>query len=195
MYECQSWTIKKAECWRIDAFELWCCRRLLRVPWTARTSNQSILMEINPEYIHWNDWCWSWSSYTLATWCHWKRLWCRERLKTEEEDDREWDGWMTSLTWWPWVWASSGSWWWTGKSGVLQSMESQKVRHNWATELNWAVNKNNFVIIITGAVVLCSMNKGFDQFIYKDNSFNINIWADLHILRKLKWLVSVFEML
>ena len=72
MYGCESWTIKKAERWRIGAFELWCWRRLLRVPWTARRSNQSILN------IHWKDWCWSWSSNTLATWCeelaHWKRL-------------------------------------------------------------------------------------------------------------------------
>ena len=76
MYRCESWTIKKAEHWRTDAFELWCWRRLLRVPWTARRSNQSILKEINT-HIHWKDWCWSWSSNTLAIWCeeltHWKR--------------------------------------------------------------------------------------------------------------------------
>ena len=74
MYGCESWTIKKAEHWRTDAFELWCCRRLLRVPCTAWRSNQSILEEISPEY---SDWCWSWNSNTLATWCeeatHWKR--------------------------------------------------------------------------------------------------------------------------
>ena len=91
MYGCKSWTIKKAECWRIDVFELWCCRRLLRVPWTARRSNQSILKEISPEYSL-EDWCWSWNSNTLATCCeeltHWKRLWCWERLKAEEGDDR-----------------------------------------------------------------------------------------------------------
>ena len=63
MYKCESWTIKKAECRRIDAFELWCWRRLLRVPWMARRSNQSILKEINPD-VHWKDWCWSWSSNT-----------------------------------------------------------------------------------------------------------------------------------
>ena len=68
MYGCESWTIKKAERWRIDAFELWCCRRLLRVPWTARRSNQSILKEISLN-IHWKDWCWSWNSNTLTTWC------------------------------------------------------------------------------------------------------------------------------
>ena len=65
MYECENWTIKKAERWRIDAFKLWCWRRLLRVPWTASRSNQSVLKDINPEY--WKDWCWSWSSNTLTT--------------------------------------------------------------------------------------------------------------------------------
>ena len=83
MYRCKSWTIKKAEHWRIDAFELWCWRRLLRVPWTARRSNQSILKEILN--IQWKDWCWSWNFNTLATWCkdltHLKRAWCWERLK------------------------------------------------------------------------------------------------------------------
>ena len=88
--------------------------------------------------IHWKDWCWIWNSNTLATWCkdRWKRPWCWERLKVgEEEDNRGWDGWMASPTWWTWVWASSGSWWWTGRPGVLQSMGSQRVRHGWATEL------------------------------------------------------------
>ena len=89
----------------------------------------------------WKDWCWSWNSETLATWCeeltHWKRPWCWERLKAGGEgDDRGWDGWMASPSWWTWVWASSGSWWWTGKPGVLQSKGPQRVRHDWATELN-----------------------------------------------------------
>ena len=78
-YGCENWTIKKAECWRIDALKLWFWRRHWRVPWTARISNQSILKEISPEYSL-EDWCWSWSSNTLATWCeqltHWKRHWC-----------------------------------------------------------------------------------------------------------------------
>ena len=92
--------------------------------------------------IHWKDWCWSWGSNTLAT-CyeeltHWKRPWCWERLKVREEgDNRGWDGWMASLTLWTWVWVSSGSWWRTGKPGVLQSMGSQRVRRNWVTDLNW----------------------------------------------------------
>ena len=79
---------------------------------------------------------------TLATWykelIHWERLWCWERLKVGGEgDDRGWDGWMASLTQWTWVWVNSGSWWWTGRPGVLQSMGSQRVGHDWVTELNW----------------------------------------------------------
>ena len=88
MYGCKSWTMKKAECRRIDAFELWCWRRLLRVPWTARRSTQSILKEISPKYslgiFTGKDWCWSQNSNTLAPWCEeltrWKRLWCWEIL-------------------------------------------------------------------------------------------------------------------
>ena len=113
----------KAEHQRIDAFELWCLRRLLRVSWTARRSNQSILKEISPEYSL-EGLCWSWNSNTFTTWCkeltHLKRLWCWERLGAGGEgDDRGGDGLMA------WVWVNSGSWWWTGRSGVLQSMGSQ----------------------------------------------------------------------
>ena len=141
MHGCESWTIKKAEHWRIDAFELWCWRRLLRVPWTARRSNQFILKEISPG-VHWKDWCWSWNSNTLATWCeqltHLKRPWCWERLRSGGEgDNRGWDGWMASPTRWTWLWVNSWSWWWAGRPGVLQSMGSQRVGHDWATELNW----------------------------------------------------------
>ena len=141
MYGCDSWTIKKAERQRIDAFKLWCLRRLLRVPWAARRSNQSILKEISPD-IHWKNWCWSWNSNILATWCeeltHLKRPWCWERLKAGGEgDNRGWDGWMASLTQWTWVWINSESWWWTATPGVLRSMGSQRVRQDWATEVNW----------------------------------------------------------
>ena len=91
--------------------------------------------------IYWKDCCWSWSSNTLTTWCkeltHWKRPWCWERLKAGGEgDDRGWDGWMASVIPWMLVCPSSGSWWWTGKPGVLQSMGSQRIRHDWATELS-----------------------------------------------------------
>ena len=141
MYGCESWTVKKTECQKIDAFELWCWQRLFRVPWTARRSNQSFLKE-SVLGIHWKDWCWSWNSNTLATWyeelTHWKRPWCWEGLGAGGEgDDRGWDGWMASPTRWAWVWVDSGSWWWIGKPGVLQFMGSQRVRHNWVTELNW----------------------------------------------------------
>ena len=93
--------------------------------------------------VHWKDWCWS--SNTLTTCCegliHWKRPWCWERLKAGGEgDDRGWDGSVASPTRWTWVWASSRSWWWTRKPGMLQSMGSQKAGHNWVTELNWTVN-------------------------------------------------------
>ena len=140
MCGCECWTIKKAERQRIDAFELWCWRRLLRVPCAARRSNKSILKEISLN-IHWKDWCWSWSSNTLATWCeeltHCTGPWGWERLKAGGEgDDRRWDCWMVSLTQQTWVWASSGSWWWTGKPDRLQPMGLQKVGHNWGIELN-----------------------------------------------------------
>ena len=76
-----------------------------------------------------------WKANTLATWCeeltHWKRPWCWGRLRVG------WDGWMASLTQWTWVWVNSGSWWWTGRPGVLQFMGSRRVGHDWATELNW----------------------------------------------------------
>ena len=90
------------------------------------------------------DWCWSWSSNTLATWCkeptHWKRLWWWERLRAGgERDDRGWDGWMASLNQLTWIWASSGRYWWTGRPGVLRFIGSQRVRHDWVTKLNWIV--------------------------------------------------------
>ena len=140
MFGCESWTIKKAECWKIDAFELWCWRRLLRFPWTAKRSNQSILRK-SVLNIHWKDWCWGWNSNNLATWCeeltYFKRSWCWERLKVGGEgDNRGGDGWMASLTRWK-FWVNSGHWWWTGRPGVLQSRRLQRVRHDWATELNW----------------------------------------------------------
>ena len=143
-YGCESWTIKKAEHWRIDAFELWFWGRLLRVPSTARRSNQSILKEISPEY--------SLEGLMLKLKLHYdghlmrradslEKTLMLERLKAGGEgDNRGWDGWIGSLTQWIWVWASSRSWWWTEKPGMLQSMGSQRVRHDWATELNEPLN-------------------------------------------------------
>jgi len=147
LYGCESWTIKKAECQRIDVFELWGWRRLLRVSWTARRSNLSILKEISPEYSleglmlrlklpilgHL-----MWRTDSLDAGKDWERPWCWERLQAGGEgDNRGWDGWMAPLTEWKWVWPSSRSWWWTGKPGVLQSMGSQRVRQDWVTKLNW----------------------------------------------------------
>ena len=133
--------MKKAECQRINAFELWCWGRILRVPWTARRSNQSILKEISPG-------C-SLEGLTLKLKRQYfghqmqradssEKPWCWERLRAGGEgDDRGWDGWMASPTQWTWVWVNSRSWWWTGRAGVLWFMGSQRVRHDWATELNW----------------------------------------------------------
>ena len=97
---------------------------------------------LHPPGVDWKDWCWSWNSSTLATWfeelTHLKRPWCWERFKARGGgDDRGWDGWIASLTQWTQVWVSSGSWWWKGRPGMLQSMGLQRVWHDWATELNW----------------------------------------------------------
>ena len=153
--------IKIAERRIIEAFELWCRRRFLSVPWTVRRSNQSILKEISPEYSL-KDWCWSWNSTTLATWCkeltQWKGPWCWERLKAGgQEDYRGWDGWMASLSQWTWIWVNSGSWRWTGRPGMLQPMGSQRVGHNWMTELNWT--EVTRIIRGTKALVMSSREK------------------------------------
>ena len=135
MYGCESWTINKTDCQRIDAFELWCWESLgLQGDPTNPSERRSVLG------VHWKDWCWSWNSNTLATWweelTHLNRPWCWERLKAGEGDDRGWDGWMASPTRWTWVWVDSGGWWWTWRPGVLQFMGSQRVRHDCVTELN-----------------------------------------------------------
>ena len=139
IYGCESLTVKKAESRRINAFEPWFWRRLLRVPWTAGKSNQSILKK-SVLNIHWKDWCWNWNSSTLATWCeeltHLKRPWCWERLKAGGKgDDRGLDGWMVSPAQWTWVWTSSGSWWWTRKPG-LHSPWGRK-ESDMTERLNW----------------------------------------------------------
>ena len=139
MYSCENWTRKKAEFWRIDAFQLWCWRRLLRAPWIARRSNQSILKEICPKY--------SLEGLMLKLKLQYfghlmqrtdsleKTLMLRKIEGRRRRDDRGWDGWMASPTQWTWVWVNSRSWWWTGKPGVLQSMGSQRVRQDWATKM------------------------------------------------------------
>ena len=136
VYRCESWTIKKTEHQRIDAFELWFWKRLLRVPWVAKRSNQSILKETIPEYslgeLKLKHQC-------FGQWCkeltHWKWCWFWERLRTRGEGGNGWwDCWMASPTQWTWVWANSRRYWRTGKPGVLQSMRQQRVRHDLVTE-------------------------------------------------------------
>ena len=137
LYGCESWTVKKAKHWRIDAFELWCWRRLLRVPWTARRSNQSILKEISPgislegrmlklKLQYFGHLMWRVDSLE-------KTLMLGGIGDRSRGDDRGWDGWMASLTRWTWVWVNSGSWWWTGRPGMLRFMGSQ----SWTRLSNW----------------------------------------------------------
>ena len=132
MYGCESCTTKKVEHQKIDAFQVWCWRRLVKVTWPARRSNQSILKEINPKYSldglmlklelqYFGHLMWR------AT--QWKTPWCWDGLGAGG-----WDGWMALLTQWRWVWAISGRQWSTGKPGVLQSTGTQRVGHDWATE-------------------------------------------------------------
>ena len=137
-FGCESWTIKKAELRRIDAFELWCWRRLLRVLWTAKGSNQSILKEISPEY--WLEELMlklklQYFGHLMRSTDSLEKTWCWKRLKVGREgDNRGWDDWMASLTQWTWVWENSRRFWRTGKPYVLQFMELQRVRHNWMIE-------------------------------------------------------------
>ena len=152
MYGWENWTIKKAEHWRTNAFELWCWRSL-ESPLAARRSNQSILKEISPGYSL-EGLMLKLKSSTWATWCkeltQLKRPWCWERLMAGGEgDDRGWDGWMASLTQWTWVWVNSRSWWWTGRPGMLLSKGSQRVRHDWGTELNWIAQDKNINLKLT----------------------------------------------
>ena len=139
MYGCDTWTIKKTEQRRIAASELWCWRRLLRVPWTARQSNQSILKEISPEYSLEGLML----KLKLQSFGH--LMWRADSLEKilmlgkiegkRRRDDRGWDGWMASPTQWTWIWANSRRQWRTGKPDVLQSMGSQRVRHDLLTEI------------------------------------------------------------
>ena len=139
--------------WELDYKETWASKHWCFWTVVLEKTLQSPLdcKEIQPVYLKGNQ---SWifigrlrlelKLQTLVTWCekltHWKRPWCWERLKAGVEgDDRRWDDWMASPTWWTWVWVSSRSWWWIGKPGMLQSMGLQRVRYDWETELNWKV--------------------------------------------------------
>ena len=137
MYGCESWTIKKAEHRRIDAFELWYWRRLLRVLWTARRSNQSILKEISPEYSLEGLMLKLKLQYFSHLMQRADSLEKTLKLRKIEGRKRGWqrmNSWMASPMQWTWVWASPGRWWRTGKPGMLQSMGSWKVGHDWMTE-------------------------------------------------------------
>ena len=144
MYGYESWTVKKAERQRIDAFELWCWRRFLKVPWTVRRSNESILKEISPEYSleglmlklqYFGHLTWRTDSMEKTT-----MLGKIEgRRKRERQGMRRLHGITNSMD--MSLRASSGSWWWTGRPGVLQSVGSQRVGHDWVTELNWIKHK------------------------------------------------------
>ena len=172
MYGCERWTVKKAECQRIDAFELWCWRRLLRVPWTARRSNQSSLKEISPgcsleglmlklKLQHFG--------HLMEELIHWKRPWCWEGLGTGGEgDNRGWDGWIASSTQWKWVWENSRGWWWIGRTSLLQFMGSQRVGHDWAIELNWTEEYIGLPWWLSDKESACQCRRhGFDPWIRK----------------------------
>ena len=175
MYGYESWAIKKAECWRTDTFELWCWRRLLRIPWTARdwdcSQSQRKSSALN---IHWKDWCWS--SNTLATWCKeltlWKRHWCWERLKAGREgDDREQDSWMTPLSQWAWVKASVRK----RQGGLAYCIaQVQRVGCNWATEKQHLIHRAcwNFQVFLKHKV----LDRHMTLHCLKICIFYINFW-------------------
>ena len=152
MYGCQSWTIKKEEYWRIDVFKLWCWKKPLRGPWTARRSNQFILKEVSPEYslkgLMLKLKLQYFGQLMQRTWLIGKHPDAGKDWRQEEKgDNRGWDNWMASPTQWTWVWVDSGSCWWTGRPGMLRFTGSQRVGHDWATELNWTELLYNIVVV------------------------------------------------
>ena len=175
MNGCESWTVKKAEHQRIDAFELWCWRRLLRVPWTARRSNQSILKEISPgcslegmmlklklQYF----------GHLMEELTLWKRPWCWEGLRAGGKGgNRGWDGWMASPTQWTWVWVNSGSWWWTRRPGVLRFMGLQRFGHDWATELTWWQVNHEWAEIMKNTKVVREVIKLREEYLKENTLF------------------------
>ena len=187
MYGCESWTVMKAEYQRIYVFELWCWRRLLRVPWTARRSNQSTLkdspgcslegLRLKLKLQYFGHLMWRTDSFE-------KTLMLGRLGAGEEGDDRRWDGWTASLTQCTWVWVDSRSWWWTGRPGVLQFMGSQRVGHDWVTKLNWRRQKTCIPKIIR-----CWWKKK-----KKKNKRRHNRWKDIYHVHGLeepiwsKWL-------
>ena len=182
MYGCESWTVKKAERWRIDAFKLWCRRRLWRVPWTARTSNQSILKEISPGcsleglmlrlklqsfgHLMWRvD---SLEKTLMLVGLGGRRRRGRQRMR--------WLDGIIDL----WVWVNSGSWWWTGRPGVLWFMGSQRVGYNRATELNWTEWPYLDTSIVCVCCSICSLimlpYSRKDMFAWWRQNMSLDVW-------------------
>ena len=171
MYGYKSWSVKKAECRKVDAFELWCWRRLLRVPWTARRSNQSILKEISPG-------C-SLEGLMLKLKLQYfgRLMWRVDSLEKtlmlggiggrRRRGQQRMRCWMASPTQWTWVWVDSGSWWWTGRPGVVQSMGSQSVGHYWATELKWTELKEQRWLPQKGFPLCSYYKKNWLLFFFK----------------------------
>ena len=128
--------------------------------------------------VHSKDWCWSWDANILVTWweelTYLKRPWCWERLRVGGKGvDRGWDSWMASLTQWTWVWVGYGSWWWTGRPGVLQSMRSQSWTRliDWS-ELKWSlVNELNWLMINSSNINTVSLNEQFNWYTFLNNVY------------------------
>ena len=141
VYGCRSWTIKKAEHWRTDAFELCCWRRLLRAPWTARRSNQSILKEISPEYSLEGLMLklkLQYIVYLMRRTDSFEKTLMLGKIEGERRRGQQRMRWLDGITdSMAWVWINSRNWWWTGRLGVLHSMGLPRVGPNWVTELNW----------------------------------------------------------
>ena len=158
MYGCESCTVKKAEHWRIDAFELWCGKRLLRIPWTSRRPNQSILKVISPgcslEGVMLKLKLWYFGHLMRRADSLEKTLMLGGIVGRRRRGTTEMRWWKASPTWWTWVWVNPGSWWWTGRPGMPQSIESQRVGHNWRTELNWTEFKRSmFLKVIENCII------------------------------------------
>ena len=168
------WELDCKESWALKNWCFWTVvlEKTLKVPWTARRFNQSILNDNSPEYSLKGLMLKMKLQYLM--WCeeltHLKRPWCWERLKVGEEDNRGWDGWMVSPIQWTWVWVNSGSWWWTEKPGVLQSMELERVGHNWATELNLYCTVNYHKSLEKSVIIqnsFANLNTGKRQVVKK----------------------------
>ena len=173
VYGCESWTTKKPEHWRIDAFELWCWRRVLRVLWTVRRSNQSILKEINPEY--------SLEGLMLKLRLKYFGHLMRGTDSLEKtlmlgNKARGEDGWMPSPTQWTWVWTSSMWWWRTGRPGMLQSMESQRIRHDLENEQQQSLN-----------LFPCNLFASFQQLYNEDTVKSTPWYEQMTLSTQLTW--------